>query len=429
MEPASPIALAHPITAREPRFSSRALRWIWIFYTRRMTRAARLLLWPTVGFLAYTSASLDYQAFVPACYMLIVWIIALLVGMFYRPTVRLEVAHAQRTTAGESMTVNFEIEQLGRRPGLDLYISPQALPGEIRCNPEDGVMVPTLSPGQNARGRLDLLCQRRGVYRLGPWEVKTDFPFGVFCSVQSVATSRSFLVGPHFTPLARLEIPAGRRYQPGGIAMAAQMGDSAEFIGDREYRDGDNVRDIDWRATARLNIPIVREYKEEYFLRSAVILDTHVPPWPAGGDRACRSRRECLEHAISLAAAIGDHLAQREYIIDLFAAGPNLYHLVAGRGLAYQEQILDILACVDESPAEPFGEIQPELMHNIDRISSTICIFLDWNPVRKAFVEALRDQGVGLKVILVRDGPCSSPPDQELTILTPADCRTGVTEL
>ena len=53
-------------------------------------------------------------------------------------------------------------------------------------------------------------------------------------------------------------VPSGRRYQPGGIAMASKLGDSFEFIGNREYRDGDNLRDMDWRATARLSRPIVR---------------------------------------------------------------------------------------------------------------------------------------------------------------------------
>ena len=58
--------------------------------------------------------------------------------------------------------------------------------------------------------------------------------------------------------------------------MSSDLGESFEYIGNREYREGDNVRDIDWTATARLNTPIVREYRDEYFLRVGVVLDTHV---------------------------------------------------------------------------------------------------------------------------------------------------------
>ncbi len=49
-------------------------------------------------------------------------------------------------------------------------------------------------------------------------------------------------------------------------------------------------------------------------------------------------------------------MARQEYLVDIFAAGPDLYHLMAGRSLAYLDQILDILASVDGSEEEPFDD-------------------------------------------------------------------------
>ena len=83
-------------------------------------------------------------------------------------------------------------------------------------------------------------------------------------------------------------------------------------------------------------------------LRAAVILDTHVP---GGLGRAAQERRDAFERAVSVAAAVSDFMARQDYLVDIFAAGPNLYHLTAGRSLAYLDQILDILACVNASPA------------------------------------------------------------------------------
>src|SRR5262249_55852640 len=137
--------------------------------------------------------------------------------------------------------------------------------------------IPPLMRGQSQRVRLGLKCNRRGVYTLRGFRVETDFPFGLLRSRRTFEAPRSLLVYPKFTRLARLNLPTGRRYQPGGVALASNLGESFEFIGNREYREGDNVRDIDWRATARLTIPIVREYRDEYFMRVGVILDTHVP--------------------------------------------------------------------------------------------------------------------------------------------------------
>ncbi|HEX2973224.1 MAG TPA: DUF58 domain-containing protein, partial [Tepidisphaeraceae bacterium] len=202
-----------------------------------------------------------------------------------------------------------------------------------------------------------------------------------------------------------------------------------EFIGNREYREGDNVRDIDWRATARLCKPIVREYRDEYYLRVAVVLDTHIPKGAKASDR------EAFEGAVSVAAAISDFMARQEYLVDLFAAGPNLYHLTAGRSLAYLDQILDILACVQENPAEPFEVIEPEIMENLSRITTVICVFLDWNPARRDFVERLRQQGAGVKVVIARDGACTLNPLAEddrsgpIVVLSRADFKRGIEEL
>jgi uncharacterized protein (DUF58 family) len=407
------------------------LRWVWRFYAWRLTHAGRWLVWPTVGFLAYTSASLNYQAFVPLSYVLALWLVALAVAALIRPRASITVRHADRLSAGQTLPVELDVEALTW--GGDLYVLPHRLPGAVEAVPPDGVPVPPAAPGQKARVRLGLHCPRRGVYGLRGYRVESDFPFGIVRSYRAFERATPLVVYPQYAPLSRLEIPTGRRYQPGGVALASDLGDSVEFIGSREFREGDNVRDIDWRATGRLLKPIVREYRQEYFLRVAVVLDTHVPPPSFGRRSQARrdKRRQSFEHAVSLTAAIGEHLARKEYIVDIFAAGPNLYHLTAGRSLAYLEQILDILACVDENPREPFDVIEPELMYDLSRISTVVCVFLDWTETRRAFVRNLKAEGVGLKTIVVSDTPCTLDPreDFEVRVVSHADFAQGIEEL
>jgi uncharacterized protein (DUF58 family) len=169
----------------------------------------------------------------------------------------------------------------------------------------------------------------------------------------------------------------------------------------------------------------VREYREEYFLRVAVIMDTFVPK------NASPERAEAFEHAVSLAASVSDCMARQEYLVDLFAAGPSLYHLTTGRSLAYLDQILDILACVESSTTEPFDTIEPELMSNLARISTVICVFLDWDDRRSAFVRKIAAQGSAMKIIIVRDGPCTIDPYADpgiassVQVLTSDNCARG----
>jgi uncharacterized protein (DUF58 family) len=278
--------------------------------------------------------------------------------------------------------------------------------------------------------------------------VESDFPFHVVNAYQICKTASQLIVHPRYTPLTRIELPVGRRYQPGGITAASTVADSFEYQGNREFREGDNIRDIDWKATARLGAldrlggnPVVREWREEYFLRVGVILDTYLTPLSKFPRKAEQDRhrleREALERAISIGAAVSDALASRDYVVDIFADGPTLYHLTAGRGLAYREQILDLLACVEPCQEEPLQNILPQLYEDLPRLTSLVCIFLRWEETERNFVDELRRQGVGVKVILVPIDNASAnatsivPPNKEhdMDVIDAALFRAGVNAL
>ena len=409
-------------------FSSPVFRWIWQFYTWRLTQAGRWFFWASIAFLAYSTISLEFQSYIAFVFIVAAWAGALLAMLLCRPKFTLLADHSDRVCAGETLNVDVALTALSSPPHGDFHVLPHRLPEGIDASPGEGRPFPPLVKGQRTRVELGLACHQRGAYTLPAFRVETDFPFGILRSYQSFEHGRRLMVYPRFARLSRLAIPTGRRYQPGGVAMVSVVGDSVEYIGNREYREGDDVRDIDWRATARLSKPIVREFKEEYFLRVALILDTHVSPTLR--DSEAKSRREALEQAVSISASMGDFLARQEYVVDIFAAGPHLYHLMAGRGLAYLEQILDILCCVGESPEEPFRIIAPELMNNLARLSTVICVFIDWNETRRRFVQSLTEQGVGLKALVVSDGPCEEDPAADgIRVLTPKEVMDGVAEL
>lgn len=409
-----------------PAFKGNISRTIWRVLTQRLTPAGRWLGIATLVFASYGGASsLKLQTFVPAAYIAAVWVIAIAAAMLYRPRVKLTARAAARGSVGQSIPVDIDIEQLNRFRGADLHVMPHHLPPAIDAVPDDGVALPDLRRGENAKLRLGLRCTQRGKHMLRGFRVESGFPFGILRSRQVFQREQPIIVYPDFTTLSHLSLPSGRRYQPGGVAMASQLGESFEYLGNREYRDGDNARDIDWRATARVQRPIVREWVEEYMLRVAVVLDTHVDP------KSKVDRSAAFEQAVSMAAAVSDYMARQDYLVDLFAAGPNLYHLTAGRSLAYLDQILEILACVDSSPTEPFETIEPQLGELMERISTVICVFLDWNPARQAFVQRIQMQGVAVKVIVVRDGRCTLDPaaEGEIAVLSTSDCAGGIEDV
>jgi uncharacterized protein (DUF58 family) len=219
----------------------------------------------------------------------------------------------------------------------------------------------------------------------------------------------------------------GFRYQPGGIALTSNIGESPEYIGNREYRPGDPTRHIDFRAWARLASPVVREFQEEYYNRIALVIDTFVP----GRRRAPAEGFPQLEAAISLGATVADALSRGEYLIDIFAAGPQLYVFRAGRHTAHFENIMEILACVDACRSDPFETVAPALSDELNAISTVVCVFLDWDASRELLVRAAAEAGCSVKLLIVRQGETSHPLDAaeawtaDVTQLTPREVSTG----
>ncbi|MDX1934459.1 MAG: DUF58 domain-containing protein [Capsulimonadales bacterium] len=398
-------------------------RMLWRLSVVRFTRAGRWFALLTFALFFIGSFSIEIQVYVPFLYAAALWGVAFLGVLLFRPRVTLTARHPDRVRAGETLVCEVSVTQNGHLPGLDLQLLPARLPLRIDAVPPDGVPLGTMRRGETRRARLGLFCPRRGAYPLWGWRVETDFPTGLMTAYRSFPQSSTLFVHPNFTTIRQMEVPIGRRHQPGGVALASKIGESMEYLGNREFREGDNVRDIDWRATARLGgTPIVREWREEYFQRVGVVLDTFVPP-DLPVDRKV-IRRVLFERAVSLAAAVGDYMARQDYLVDIFAAGPNLYHLTAGRSLAYLEQILDILACVEESETEPLSVVEPQILGNLEQLTSVVCVFLEWDEVRQAFVENLRRGGAGVKVLLLVEEP-TTVATRDVTVIDRDLFRSG----
>lgn len=412
-----------------PYFRGYLFRPLWRGYNERLTPAGRGFLGLTILFLHFAMCSLEIQTYIPLCYATGLWLVAYAIAALVRPKVSLQARFADRVCAGEVLPVDLEITRTGGLQGLPARVVPHRLPFRIEADPEEGMALPPLKDHRPLRVRIHLRCPRRGVYRLRGFRVETSFPFGLIWVRKIVKIPASVLVYPQFRRITHLAIADSRRYQPGGIAFACTLGDAMEYLGNREYRYGDSIRDIDWRATARLSVPIVREYREEYFLRAAVILDTHV------SENASDEERESFERAVSVCASVSDYMSRQEYIVDLFAAGPNLYQLTAGRGLAYVDQILDILACVEESREEPFRAIEAEVREHLSQITTVICVFLDWDETRRAFVRNLVEHGATVKVVVAREASCTLDPGFDagtlglVPVITRAGFEAGLEEL
>lgn len=240
---------------------------------------------------------------------------------------------------------------------------------------------------------LDLLPLRRGYLRLPRLLLSRPDPLGLFRANLRLPCEQSLLVLPRRYPVRRLTLPGRRQYQAGGMTLASAIGDSQEFIGLREYRAGDSLRNIHWPSWARSGKPQVKEYQDEFFTRHALILDTFT-------DQPDDPR---FEAAVSAASSLCESIQDGESLLDLMFVGADAYCFTGGRGLAGTEQFLEILACAQPCADQPFERLRQGVAGRAGALSAAVVILLDFDQPRRALLRALEAAGLPLLALLVAE--------------------------
>jgi uncharacterized protein (DUF58 family) len=129
-----------------------------------------------------------------------------------------------------------------------------------------------------ARGFLELAYQvrptARGRRTFEPAQVRVEGPLGLIARDLRLADATGVKVFPDFAAVARYALLAiDNRLSALGILRRPRRGEGMDFQQLREYRTGDSLRRIDWKATARSQKLISREYQDERDQQVLFLLD------------------------------------------------------------------------------------------------------------------------------------------------------------
>lgn len=188
-----------------------------------------------------------------------------------------------------------------------------------------------------------LLARVRGRFSTGPLRVRTTDPFGlVTLDRQFVATS-DVLVTPQIVPL-----PAIRTTGGGGSTGEARphrvgvVGQDDALV--REYRQGDDVRRIHWRSTAKRGELMVRREEQAWDPSASILLDSRASA------HAGRGMQNSIEWAISAAASIALHFLDDGFGIEIYEAdGPLSISGALGQHSSATSQL--VVSRLSELPA------------------------------------------------------------------------------
>lgn len=168
----------------------------------------------------------------------------------------------------------------------------------------------------------DLRPPRRGLFAIGPLALRFGDPFGLVVSEHTAGDTAQLVVTPEVVPLGEtgLAVPAGDG--EARIVQRRSVGDADDTI-TREYRRGDALRRVHWRASARKGDLMVRQEEQRSYPESRIIVDTLRTGYPDADASQADDDGESVafEWVVRMLASVTVHLRRSGFQVTVDETG------------------------------------------------------------------------------------------------------------
>jgi uncharacterized protein (DUF58 family) len=193
---------------------------------------------------------------------------------------------------------------------------------------------------------------QRGEVTFSPADVRVRSRWHLCELLERLGESETRRVYPDFAQVSKFAWLAGdRRLAEIGIKTFQQRGEGTDFKQLSEYRVGDSVRHIDWKATLRLDKPIIREFQNERDQCVLLLID-------------CGRRMRADDRVAALGASHFDHVLNASMLLTYvalrhgdavgaltFGAPPSQQRWIAPRkGIATLNSLMGELYALQATP-------------------------------------------------------------------------------
>jgi uncharacterized protein (DUF58 family) len=206
---------------------------------------------------------------------------------------------------------------------------------------------------------------RRGRHRELTVALESSFPLALALARLEFTLETDILVLPRLGTVRNLDALTAHRH---GLLYQgmADRGDEQEFHGMREWREGESLRRVHWRHSARRGRLLVREFRGEDRPPIHVVLDARIPP-----RRRTSSRRGSFERAVSLAATLTEQHLRRQHLVRFTILGEQPLTFERSRGRSALFPVLQALAEIE--PSTLAGPRTLEFATRRDEVTLVVC--------------------------------------------------------
>ena len=243
----------------------------------------------------------------------------------------------QRVAVGGAGEVQLELWRSGRLPAGEILLE-DGVPYALGSRPR--FVVERLPHDRRVALRYPLQPVLRGIQQVGPLRATITDPFGLCEFERELIGHSRLVVVPRVVPLWGLPSGAGIGVgDDGTVRLHAGQGEADVIV--RQYRQGDDLRKVHWRSTARRDEIMVRVEERPWRGGTTVLLDHRAAAHHGSGPAAS------LEWAVSFAASAALHLRRSGHRVRLVTEhGATLADTPGDGGDHYAHVVLDALAAL-----------------------------------------------------------------------------------
>ena len=305
-----------------------------------------------IGFLSFLAAlAFLFIPSWPVQWAAVFWLAVVVLSWMYREVLRLNLHVARReeriaTFRHQDCRVDIDVRNGSFLPVPMLAVTDST--GTLYDADESAFLI-ALKPWERRRLSYPVRGHVRGRYPLGPIQIRTADPLGLFPVEIDVDAPARVLVYPRI-----LQIGVARR---GGVAGGSVhtsrtlQEDTSRFRSLRDYSPGDETRRISWKASARQGALKTVDYLRTVTVPALVLLNLGQEHYQE------RQRHRAVERAIEIAASLTVKAAEHGQPVGLICngrleSGPCPV-LPVRHGYAHTVAVLEVLAEVAMRSAGP----------------------------------------------------------------------------
>jgi uncharacterized protein (DUF58 family) len=212
-----------------------------------------------------------------------------------------------RVEAGRPASVRLQLDNVSRLPSGVLLME-DALPYSLGGRPR--FVLDKIEPRGVREVSYPISSDVRGRFAVGPLSVRLTDPFGLCELSRSFASIDELVVTPVISRLPAVRL--GGDWAGGGESSARAVSTSGtDDAATREYRQGDDLRKVHWRSTARVGELMVRREEQPFQSRATLLLDGRAAAHRGDGPGSS------FEWAVSAVASIGVALSRSGFALSM----------------------------------------------------------------------------------------------------------------